>query len=606
LSETEGAGVGSRTIAEVQASTRFLLDSFKSKLADLKTCGPDVRRLLRFGVDLLDASRTAKEFFGSDKVRYVAIDGTDSVDQQLDLLVFYVGAFAYGGEASFLPDSVQVSDPRSDEGSVSVSAAIPLSEEDAAQVFGRKRESGVEVDSERLPMVLMQLAEYYLAYRSASRSPGPKVLLLDRTLAGDVAHLVWSTHDFIRERRCVLEGMDTTAGKVTAFDLELVRMLLPSKELSQPAPRSQLLRFAAVMELFGGEELTAEELISRTGADRGWLGRLKDDLAKLDDQFGVFQSDSRGFKLKEGTSAYWDRVLEAAIEVSDHIFNPKRGHPLRLTKGGKDVWVTADDLDFLVLVFIRALTRKAWSDRLLPVGFIKDTNAFEFVNTVVKLLVSSGLMGGHRAFPSFNSDKMLLQTNSVANADDVPTPWHTPEIDAAFRTMAPVPDPALKKGQARVNGAFENVIYPERVYLKTYIQLWSSKTNPSVRSHVFTYDRPVFPGYDHWDELVLLNKDGPVDGKISPVLHFDRGSALTNMVMAMLVEMSNEVIPEALGHNYPLFLADKKAKSILSEMRRAYLGAVDIEMAKSDLDQQVLFSSRFRDYRSQIEGSRKA
>jgi hypothetical protein len=270
------------------------------------------------------------------------------------------------------------------------------------------------------------------------------------------------------------------------------------------------------------------------------------------------------------------------------------------------VWVTADDLDFLVLVFIRALTRKAWSDRILPVGFIKDTNAFEFVKTAVPLLVNSHLMKSPRGFPNFNSDKMLLQTNSVANSDETPTPWHTAEIDAAFRTMAPVTDSALGKGEARVNGAFENVIYPERVYLKTYIQLWSSATNPSVRSHVFTFDRPVYPGFDHWDEILLFNKDGPVDGKVSPVLHYERGSPLTNMCMAVLTEMGKEVIPEALGHNYPLFLADKKAKSILEETKQAYLGAVAIEMAKSDLDQQILFSRKFRDYRSQIEGKRKA
>ncbi len=81
---------------------------------------------------------------------------------------------------------------------------------------------------------------------------------------------------------------------------------------------------------------------------------------------------------------------------------------------------------------------------------------------------------------------------------------------------------------------------------------------------------------------------------------------MTNMVMAMLAEMGKEVIPEALGHNYPLFLADKKAKSVLDGTRQAYLGAVAIEMAKSDLDQQVLFSRRFRDYRSLIEGKRRS
>jgi len=606
LSEVESTSAESKAIAEVQASTRFLLNSFKSKMADLKECGPDVRSLLRFGVDLHAATQTARDFFGSDTVDYFAIDGTDSVDQQLDLLVFYVGAFAYGGSMTFSPTGVEVSDPRAMEGNLSVSAAVPLSEEDAAEVFGQKRESGVEVDAERLPTALMHLAEYYLAYRGIVRAPGPRIVLLDRTLAGDVGHLVWSTRDFIRSKLCVLEGFETPLGNVTAFDLELVRMLLPNKELSQPSPRSQLLKFAAIMELFGGEALTTEGLISRTGADKGWLGRLEEDLLKLDKLFGIFETTSPSFKLKVEVSGYWDRVLSAALQVSEHIFDPKGGHPLRITKGGSQAWITADDLDFLVLVFIRALTRRAWEERVLPIGFVKDTNAFELVNSVIPVLEHAGLWNPSRKFPNFNSDKMLLQTNSVANSDEIPTPWHTPDIDAAFRTTAPVDDPSLGKGEARVNGAYENVIYQERVYVKTYIQLWSSTTTPSVRSHVFTYDRPVYPGFDHWDEVLLYNKDGPVDGKISPVLHFHRGSPLTNLCMALLTEMGKEVVPEALGHNYPLFLADKKAKSILEETRQAYLGAVAIEMAKSDLDQQVLFSRRFRDYRSQIEGKRKS
>jgi hypothetical protein len=33
---------------------------------------------------------------------------------------------------------------------------------------------------------------------------------------------------------------------------------------------------------------------------------------------------------------------------------------------------------------------------------------------------------------------------------------------------------------------------------------------------------------------------------------------------------------------------------------------VEVEMAKSKLDQQVLFSQRFRDYRSQVEAKRKS
>ena len=236
---------------------------------------------------------------------------------------------------------------------------------------------------------------------------------------------------------------------------------------------------------------------------------------------------------------------------------------------------------------------------------IKDTSSSELVKAVVPLLESSGKLRLKEKLPRFNSDKMLLQTNSVINSADVKTPWHTVDIDAAFRTMAPEQDESLKKGEARVKGGFKNLVNPERTYVKTYVQLWSSQDNPSVRSHVFGYDRPAFAAYDHWDEILLHHLDNKVDEKISPILHFDRESPMTNLAMAILLQMAQESIPEALGHNYPLFLADKKAKSVLKENREAYLGAVALEMNRSDLDQQVLFGSRFRDYRSQMEGMRR-
>ncbi len=593
-----------RTIEEVQSSTRYLLSSFKGKIDVLKKAGPDLKRLLRFGVDYDAAFRTAVRFFGKEDVKYIAIDGTDALDEQLDLLVFYVGAFAYVGSVKLSSAGVDIGDAAPGGSDLSVSAAIPLSEEDAALVFGQKTQSGVEVDPERLPGSIMHLSEYYLAYKAAAADGSLKVILMDRTLAGDVGHLNWSTKELIEDHACILEGIDTPYGRVTSLDLQLARMLLPNSQLKTPAPRSQLLKYAALELLFQGDQLSSQQIIGRLGAQPVREEKLRNEFGELESEFHLFEKVFN-YKLRPDVKSYWERVLAAAGMVAEHIFDPKGGHPLRFRRGAREHWITADDLDFMTLVFIHALTRKAWADNLLLIGMIKDTSASELVNSVVPILENAGKLKPGQGLPSFNSDKMLLQTNSVINAADVPTPWHTIDMDAAFRTMAPEQDPRLKKGEALVRGAFKNVVNAERAYVKTYIQLWSSQANPAVRSHVFSFDRPAFAGYDHWDEVLIHHQDDKVDEKIAPILHFDSGSDLTNLAMAILVHMGKEVVPEAIGHNYPLFLADKKAKAILKENREAYLGAVALEMSKSDLDQQVLFSSRFRDYRSQVEAKRK-
>jgi hypothetical protein len=610
-------GLEERTIEGVRNSTRFLLKSFKGKTDELRgPAGEDIKELLRFGVDPASASATARTFFGADSVDYIAIDGTCSVDQKLDLLVFYVGAFGYSGGLGFLDESVEVGDPEPmSQSSQAVSASIPLSEEDAATVFGQNTESGTEVDieSERLPNAIMHLAEYYIAVKALASNPKLKVVLLDRPLAGDVAHLVWSTRDLVRNHLSVLEGMDTELGRVSGFDLELARMLVVNKDLKIPAPRSQLLKFAALSCLFDGGELSLDEIAGRLAVDQGHVPRIRHEFRELDSEFHIFErtgagegEGGEGFKLNPQVKDYWGRVVGAALEVCDHVFNPKGGHPLRTkASGGGERWITADDMDYLVLVLVLELTRRAWSEHLLPIGLTKDSGASELIKTVAPILRASGLANLGHGLPTFNSDKMLLQTNSVVNSAGLPTPWHSVDIDAAFRTMVPVPDDALPRGEARVRGAYRNVIYPERLYVKTYVQLWSSRNDPSVRSHVFTFDRPAFPGYDHWGDLLVHNKDNEIDEEIRPVLNLREESPMTNLAMTVLVEMAGEVIPEALGHNYPLFLADKKAKFVLKQNREAYTGAVDVEMARSELDQQVLFSQRFRDYRSQVEAKRR-
>lgn len=599
-----------RTIEEVRSSTRFLLKAFKDKTDELRSSsGRDLLKLLRFGTDAVGAGETAEKFFGTRSVEYIAIDGTFAVDQKLDLLVFYVGAFGYSGSLRFDEDKVNVGDPspmsRSTE---AVSASIPLSEEDAAAVFGQRTESGPELDIQRLPNAIMHLAEYYIAAKTVSSNDRVRVVLLDRTLAGDLAHLVWSTKDLVHDHQSILEGMETPHGRVTNFDLELTRLLVSNLELKVPSPRSQFLKLAALLLLFDGSDLSLEKIVDRLGTDRSRLPILREDLEELDSAYHIFESrPHERFKLKEGVRQYWDRVLFAALRVADHIFNPgPPGHPMRTRGGdGKERWITADDLDYIVLVLILQLTQVAWERKMLPIGLIKDTGASELVKTLVPVLESSGLEHFSHRVPNFNSDKMLLQTNSVVNASIVPTPWHTLDMDAAFRTMVPESDDALHKGEARVKGAYRNVIYPERIFVKTYFQMWSSKNNPAVRSHVFSFDRPAFAGYDHWGDLALHNRDNEVDEQIRPILNLKDESKVTNLAMSILFEMSKEVVPEALGHNFPLFLADKKAKFVLKQSKEAYSAAVDVEMAKSDLDQQVLYSQRFRDYRSKVEASRR-
>lgn len=422
------------------------------------------------------------------------------------------------------------------------------------------------------------------------------------------------------------------------MDLELARMLHPNERLQIPSPRSHFIKYAAINGLLlsasedGTISMGYKELLDKIGAKQSRLGKLVNDLSWFNGSYSFLRErgdEERGdntLDIKPNIIRYWQRVFSATMKVAKYIFETPEGrHPLIYENEPSDSnknkkWITSADLEYMTLMMIYSLLRLAWEKNVLVIGLIKDSAAAELTKTIVPILqnaqkistLGNDMGGGIVQLPKFNSDKQLLQTSSVVNGQFVKTPWRTFEFDACFRTMAPIPDgtynnkPSLKRNEARVRGAFKNVISAEKMFVKSYLQLWQSETDPTVRSHVFSYDRPCYPSLDRPGELLLYHLDGNTDEEIQPMIHFDKDSDMSHLVMDILCSMSLEVIPECLGHNYPLFLADKKAKYVLDQMKTAYLSTVAFEMANSEFDQQVLYEARFRDFRSQVENARRA
>lgn len=662
-----------RIIRILQLTTRNLLSSFSSKAELLKNCSMDVKKLIKEGVDYAAASETANKFFKCDTVPFLAIDGTQSQDEELNLLVFYAGAYGYKGQMRFGANGITI--PKNFEGSspIDVSSAIPIHEEDISRVVGKMTESGMEVDTAKLPSSLMQLAEYYMGIREIEKDPTLKVLFFDRMPSIDMPHLVGNSIDFFESNESILLGMDTPYGAVSLADLELSRMLHPNEKLKLPASRSQLIKYRAIewilgswgsdQDLSNADTISFDQLLGKIGAKPGRVDKLSRDLWTFDKRFSIFSSPEhkkgkygkkyiRKSEVDPKLKDYWKRVFFASMQIADHIFNTKENeHPLMYdNKNCKPRWITAEDLNFLTLVMIYALLRKAWEGNILIIGLVKDIGAMDLIKSVIPVLRGLNLLSFENPLPNFNSDRMLLQVNSIVNGKETVAPWSTFEYDSCFKTIVPesgseseskdnFPTPfynhasranpslsqenagnsTFAKGESttqqipnepkpacrnNVNGAFKNLISMERLFVKSYVQLWSSRSNPNMRSHVFAYDRPCYPEFDKYGDFVLTHRDGNVNEDIIPIFYFKKENPLSNLVMAILHSLAQEVVPECLGHNYPLFLADKKAKIFFKTTRNAYLSAVSLEISKSQLGQQSLFNRRFRDFRGEIESAR--
>jgi hypothetical protein len=452
-----------KVIRVVQDSTKNLLHSFRSQANALRGCSENIRLLIREGYDKGIAYRTALDLFGKNTTSFLAIDGTESQDQELDMMIFYAGAFGYIGHLHFteLGNGCTYDEPLPIEGSLDLSTAISIHEQDTASVAGELTEGGLEIDSERLPSALMQLSEYYMAVKTIYENANIQIVILDRTLAGDLAHLIWSVAKAMEEDgSCILQGKDTRYGKVTGLDLELTRMLHANEDLKIPAARSHLIKYAVINKLLQNQKqelgedntlisksqsitdnrISYKALLTTIGADRNRLDKLQKDMSKLNKRYSLLDDNQMCF-LKPHVSGYWERVFLAAMEVCDHIFDtPTNEHPLILSDPeniGKTRWITVNDIDYLVLVMIYALLHAAWEKNILIIGIIKDISSAELMNTVIPILQSTGMISLNRKFPSLNSDKLFLQTASIVNSESMVAPWRTFEFDACFRTVVP-------------------------------------------------------------------------------------------------------------------------------------------------------------------------
>ncbi len=603
-----------RNVESLRLSASNLLSTFRAKLERLQGNETITNLYLRQGYDSRRCNEVATKFFGSSTVNYLAVDGTKFEEPRLDMLVFYSGSYAYRGTTRFLDNGDILSEvPSTAADYYSISSAIPLSEEYSSAVFGEKGESGIEFDPGKVSSSIMRLSEYYMVYQALGADPNLKIVLMDRTVSGDIAHTSWKLREYVQDGACKLTGLETNFGKISTLDLELGRMLLESIGLKIPAPRSQFLGFAAMAFLLDTKQLlTAIQIANKIGAKEGRESKIQKELTS--NLFGqAFVNQEAGaFQVREDMRNYWKRLLEATLKMTDHIFNPpKDGHPLKMKDlpSGGEIWLSWQDIDYLSLILITAILKECWQRNVMLLGIVKDSAANELVKTVIPILQFSRLVKKDmNDVERFESDTMLLQANSIVNSSMLSCPWRTFEYDVCFRTISPIKksdETTLRKGECRVNGAYKNVIASERLFVKSYFQLWESENDPTLRSHVFLYDRPCYPQYDMVQELRLINRDGDVDEEIVPALHFLSDSPLGDLTLAILDSMGREPIPEALGHNYPLFLADKRAKVAFEEAASSCVAAVDLEIAKSRLDQQILFQGKYRQMRSDVEAIRR-
>jgi len=522
-------------------------------------------RLMVSGFSLKESYETALDFFGADEARFAAIDGTEYSRPLFDLVIFFGGAYASTGSIKFSKDKpprVDYADRFLEQGR-GISSCVPIYVNEVPEVDQTFMELGEPgqvkltkpltdesiANNSTIASWIMLFSEYYLAYKfAADTRENVKIILMDRSLSNTQTSLTYDT-----SRR----GLWKTNGAIYGFEIDGVpfdmndlaygRQRFLNPLLNLPPPRGDYIRYRTIYLIEEEGHLTLAQIFAELGIeeeDRQFraMKYLRRSVKEgyLAENKGVYSLDSR-------YKDTWQRIRKLVVLVGNQLFERTLGeNPMKLKKGDGYHWLTTQDFAFLTLYCLYMLIEECWKKKILLVGITKDTTARDFKNHLIPICVNEKLwnypMAQEQLSKVPNTDRMLLQSISLFNHQKVQVPWSLIEYDSAFQMI--VPD--FKRRRGYVSGAVKNKVIPEKLFLKSYIQLSKAEYDPKLRSNVLFIDRLVHPEFDlKTDAIVKFSHDyGGAKESVEPILFRDKDvpNNMQNLVMVALKAMTSPSI----------------------------------------------------------------
>jgi hypothetical protein len=589
--------------------------------------------LVKMNFEYEKACKTAKEFFGASQVRFAGVDGTMYSRPLFDLVIFFGGAYASTGTIDFSEkDKPLVKyDRRTIQQGAGISSVVPVYINEIPDIdqafFNAEQPEEISlskplidetiISNATIANWIMTFAEYYLAYKLAT-SPDQNlhVILLDRSLSIERASLLYDTSKReLWEAKSSIIGYKVDDEPIDVNDLTIARQCVCNQALGLPPPRADYLRYATVELIKRRRALTEKQILTEFGiTDEKRTKRLSRCLKNLM-KINILNEENGKYVLNPKYAKTWERIKKLVESLGDRFFFTKTSETetanlMKIMKDGKERWLTTLDIAFVTLFTLQMLMEECWKKRILLVGITKDTAARDFKRQLITIMHNEGLLKTEISQEVFeklpNTDRMILQSASIFNPEKIKPPWSLIEYDSAFRTM--IPDRENRKGF--VSGAIKNKIGLERTFLKTYVQLSQAKTDPMLRSNVLLVDRLVYPEYDYRPENIVEFWNELSDGTKEPVeaiLFMDKevSNRLQDLTMTILTAMAPSNIPEAFGHNKPLFIADKVAKWNYSQFKCVVDTTADWILNNHKLRKFIFYMSTFRERRATIEAARR-
>ncbi len=583
-----------------------------------------LKDLLLMDYNNSEAAATARDFFRSDKVLFAAVDGTEYTRPMFDLVIFFGGAYVAHGTIEFRNDGSKAEySTQFTEKGMGVSSCVPMYVNEVVDVEQAYMElagdGGITVEkpltdetvinNSSIANWIMTLSEFYLAYKLAKQND-VKILLLDRSLCTIHSSLIYDTRRRRLWNHCAILGYEIEGKNIDQNDLNYNRHRIVNKDLRLPPARGDYLRYSIAYLIEEKGSLNFNEICDALGLDsEDQRKRVKRFLsASVTEKY--LHENNGVYEVIPKYANSWNRIRGLVEAIGKQIFEDSSSNPLQIEKHGESYWLTTLDMAFLSLFCLYMLIEECWRNRILLIGITKDTTARDFKTHLIPVCLNEKIWNYDISQEKLgrvpNTDRMLLQYVSTYNYEKLSTPWSLIEYDSAFRTIIPELE---HRRPGYVSGAIRNRITPERLFLKTYVQLSKAKTDPRLRSNVLFIDRLVYPEYDLRENTLKAFKHsyGGADESIEAILFKNcrLENRIQNLVMVMLKEMATTSIPEAFGYNMPLFIADNVAKWHNSEIRRIINSTGLWITNNKNLRKFIFYMSTFREKRDKLEQNRR-
>jgi hypothetical protein len=519
--------------------------------------------------------RHIERFFGTDRIDFVAVDGTSKKVPFQDFIVFFACAYGAKGQVSLTdePPTIRYQKWSLDK-DVSMVTYIPVPFAEFADVADQdRRETFLVSDNDRVDLSnidtrIMELAEIYLAYNVAASSAleSPRLIMIDRSPSSVLADVA------LRPEEIPLLGYPYDRRRLTVADAQVALAHPFNAALGIPSLKKFRQYWALISEFHHQRtqtlnltEFAAQRGMSVTDLDSAIIYLTSKNFARLETRDGahwlVTDVDVR---------VSWAYVVALYEHICYRLFIEKDQTSLLYEAPDEQGvprlrWMSPDDIRFLIAVGIRALIEKCWERNILLTGVIKDSTSRYLTRNylgVMKLL-------GEQGHPELNdldvrllpwTDRIFLELLPLAD-EGLAAPWTTIEFDSTYMTLHAEDTPG---GSPVIAGVKQFIIAPDRLFARSLAQFFLRRDKPTpLAGHVVFIDRLVSPDWD-MDALNRITIETPKLGCIQPLCYPTRDDVNIGQMLNMylLNVLTRNHFPEVIGYPDPLHKADWGAKSV--------------------------------------------